>query len=443
MVSRIVFIFVLLASLPFAALPLSAQARQIKLTAEPGTRVLRVGQKQTTFLKISLSGFEYEQDERTPVNVALVLDRSGSMLGEKLARAKEAALLAVDFLAEGDVVSVITYDSEADVILPATRVTNNRESIRRRIRSIHAGGNTALFAGVSLGAKEVRRYLSREKVNRVILLSDGLANVGPSSPWELGELGMSLGRETISVTTIGLGLGYNEDLMTQLAGYSDGNHAFAENASDLLDIFRNEFGDLMSIVAQEVDIHIHCPPYVKPLRVLGREAQINGRDIRTRMNQLSESSEKYILIEVEVEGGKSGESRELAQVDVSYLNLQSKQKDSLQQSVSISYSDSEDALQSGVDKGVMEAAVTQKSNAVSKEAVRLRDEGRIDEAKTLLQKNAEELRVKAAALASPALRGLSSQAFDDAAEIESEKDWNRKRKSLKEQQYKTDKQQSY
>ena len=113
-------------------------------------------------------------------------------------------------------------------------------------------------------------------MNRVILLSDGQANVGPKSATELGELGMSLGKEGISVTTIGLGAGYNEDLMANLAGYSDGNHAFVENAEDLVRIFNYEFGDVLSVVAQDLVIRIQLMDGVRPMRLLGRDGEILG-----------------------------------------------------------------------------------------------------------------------------------------------------------------------
>ena len=99
--------------------------------------------------------------------------------------------------------------------MPATKVSD-KKTIFRAIRQIRADGSTALFGGVSKGAKEIRKFLSHKRVNRMVLLSDGLANVGPQSPSELGDLGSSLIEDGISVTTIGLGLGYNEDLMTKL-----------------------------------------------------------------------------------------------------------------------------------------------------------------------------------------------------------------------------------
>ncbi len=102
------------------------------------------------------------------------------------------------------------------------------------------------------GSSEVRKFINRNRVNRVILISDGIANVGPSSPEALGNLGASLGKEGISVTTIGLEAEYNEDLMTKLAMYSDGNHAFAETPQDLARIFDHEFNDILSVIAQDV-----------------------------------------------------------------------------------------------------------------------------------------------------------------------------------------------
>src|SRR5205085_8842601 len=130
------------------------------------------------------------------------------------------------------------------------RVGDGRR-LEEAICSIEAGGNTALHGGVSRGAAEIRRHLDDgHYVNRIILLSDGLANVGPSTPEELGRLGTSLMKEGISVTTIGLGLGFNEDLMTRLAQRSDGNTYFVESSADLPRIFAAELGDVLNVVAR-------------------------------------------------------------------------------------------------------------------------------------------------------------------------------------------------
>ncbi len=259
-----------------ATLPLQGGASQVKLDVSLGNPTLIAGRKQTTYLKVGLTGFEMSgKAKRTPANIALVIDRSGSMQGEKIQQAKEAARMAVDRLNGDDIVSVIVYDDTVNVLVPATKASD-RSTILAGIERIKAGGSTALFAGVSKGAAEVRKFLSRERVNRIILLSDGLANVGPDTPGALGDLGSSLSKEGISVTTLGLGLGYNEDLMMQLAQRSDGNHAFVEHPRDLVKIFNYEFGDVLSVVAQEVLVTIECGEGIRPVKVLGRRADIAG-----------------------------------------------------------------------------------------------------------------------------------------------------------------------
>ena len=244
-------------------------ARSVELTVAVCHPLIIASQKQTAYVKVGLTGVPVtEARERAPVNVAIVLDRSGSMAGQKLEQAKEAAIQAIARLERNDIVSVVAYDDTIQVLMPATRA-RNKEEIFQAIRRLRPGNTTALFAGVSKGAAEIRKFLETNQVNRVVLLSDGLANVGPSSSAALASLGASLAKEGISVTTLGLGLDYNEDLMVALARASDGNHAFVENAVDLTRIFGFEFKDVLSAVARDVQITITCAPDVRPVRVLG------------------------------------------------------------------------------------------------------------------------------------------------------------------------------
>lgn len=415
-------------------------APTVQINVGAGQSVMMAGQTQTTFIKVGLTGFELPtSSDRAPANIALVLDRSGSMAGEKLAQAKQAAIMALDYLNSNDIVSVVVYDDVVDVIVPATKLTNKAE-IARKIERISDNGSTALFAGVSKGASEVRKFLNKERVNRVILLSDGQANIGPSTPNELGQLGLSLAKEGMSVTTIGLGLGYNEDLMVQLAGYSDGNHVFVENAYELADIFRQEFSSVTSVVAQDIDIIIHCAEGVKPIRILGREAEIDGSLVRTKLSQLYSLQEKYVLLEVEIPQGNVGESRKLVDVDVSYDNMLTKKQDKQSEVVSVSFSDSEKTVAGSLNKEVLVPATQQVVNIESKRAIELRDQGKIEEAKKVLQDNAALLRQRASSYASPELSEEAEAYEGDAQQLESE-NWNKSRKELVEKSYSIEKQQ--
>ncbi len=416
---------------------------EARLEAALGTPVMLEGAAGRAFLKIGLTGFEFAPErERAPVNIAIVLDKSGSMNGQKIAHAREAAIMAIERLDARDVVSVVAYNGGVQVLVPATPVAD-RHRISQAIRALQAGGSTALFAGVSRGAQELRTYLSGNRVNRVILLSDGLANVGPSSPHALGGLGRSLAKEGISVTTIGLGLGYNEDLMSRLAGMSDGNHAFVEHPSQLAGIFDLEFGDVMSVVGRDVEIHIHCHGGVRPVRVLGREAEIAGNSVRIDLNQIYGGREKYIMLEVEVPPGSAGEVRDLASVDASYLNLQTQQRDHLSERVQVAFSARPEAVRSQTNKAVMKDAVEQVVNVKSKEAVRLRDEGKVEQAQEVLRQNADILRESADAYAAPELEAYAGEMDEDAKRLEDRGDWNRQRKSLRSKQHATETQQAY
>ena len=366
-------------------------APKLTLNAQTSNPALVAGKQQTTYIKVGLTGFKRTAaEERSPVNIALVLDRSGSMSGEKLNAAMEAARMAVQRLDADDIFSFITYNSTIDVVVPATKVSD-REDILRAIDQISSDGNTALFGGVAKGSGEVRKFLSNKRVNSIILLSDGIANVGPASPDELEDLGKSLIKEGISVTTLGLGLGYNEDLMMQLANASDGVHRFIQEPNQLIAFFEEEFGNVMKIVAQQIDLRIECAPGIRPVRVLGREADISDRSVRLRLNQIYSEQEKYVLLEVETPSRLVGTPLELAKVMISYENVATQTRDELSQNVAAHYVATDKEMEAAINNDVLIAAVTEIATETNRKAVTERDQGQVEEAKALLKYNVDYL----------------------------------------------------
>ncbi|GBF25517.1 hypothetical protein MnTg02_00549 [bacterium MnTg02] len=417
-------------------------AKQVKLSSETGQSVLIAGERQRTYVRINLEGIGLPDSEsRAPVNIAIVIDQSGSMRGKKLARAKEAAIMALNRLESDDIVSVVTYNHNVNVIVPAQRL-RDRGEIRARIRRFVADGRTALYAGVKQGIRELREYLDREQVNRVILLSDGLANVGPSTPEELGALGRTAAKKGISITTIGLGLGYNEDLMTKLAYSSDGNHAFVEHPDDLVRIFNEEFGDVLSVVAQDVEIIILCGPGIRPMRLIGREAKIDGRKVTLKLNQLYGAQEKYVVLEIDVPKNARADKVKLADVSVNYKDMRSKTRESLTSTVEVRFSTSEKEAKASLNKRVMTAVVNQIAIERNEKAVKLRDKGKISEAKKVLELNATYLDKEASRLDSQELKSLGKKNLDDARSL-SPGAWSKTRKAMRARQYKGKTQQAY
>lgn len=385
---------------------------KLTLNARPAYSVLKAGEKQTAWMRVGLTGFHLKPEgDRAPINVAIVLDRSGSMQGEKIEKAREAAINALALLKPTDIVSIIAYDTDVSVLVPATKLTD-REQVAGVIRGIQANGNTALFGGVSKGAAEVRKFLDDQHVNRIILLSDGLANVGPSSPGELGELGTSLKKENISVSTLGLGSGYNEDLMVNLAGQSGGNHQFIENASELASIFRREFDEALSVVAQEIDLKIEIPEGIRPVRVLGNAADINGQSVVTRLAQVCSDQQKHVVIEVEipasmaiegVDGNDGAKPVALARVAVTYANMCNHKSETLEGSVAVTFSADAEKVKASRDNAVMADVVALLANERNKLATQFLDQGDIEACRRTLQENAFYLSENGAELKNEAL----------------------------------------
>ena len=362
-------------------------ADQLTLDVSPVQTVLKANEKVNTWIQVELTGFKQESNkQRAAVNLAIVLDQSGSMSGKKIKQAKEAAIDAVRQLGPNDIVSIVTYNSVVNVLVPATKLTDV-EQVITKIRSISVGGGTALFAGVSKGVAEVRKFLDKEHVNRVILLSDGLANIGPASPGELASFGESLVKENISVSTFGLGLGYNEDLMAGLASNSGGNHLFVEDAEVLANAFRREFDDVLSVVAQEVDIEVTIPEGIRPIRVLGNDSDIAGQKILTRLAQVYSEQQRHILIEVEIPESEVGSKRELATVSVAYANMATHQGDKLSGSTKVTFSNNNSEVSDSVNKAVMADVVTLVSSEQTKLATQYLDSGDLEKCKSTLRSN--------------------------------------------------------
>lgn len=429
--------------LAFAATSASAGDAPVKLDTAFSQSVMKTGETDRVFLRVGLRGIRPPEDiERSPANIALVIDKSGSMQGAKIDDAREAAIMALGRLNPDDTLSVVAFNQAVDVVLPATSA-GDLPNMRRAIRDIRAQGRTALYDGVATGIDEALTFLDPYAVNRVILLSDGLANVGPTSPDDIAALARDAASEGISITTIGLGLGYNEDLMTRLALNSDGNHAFVEHPDDLVDIFNKEFGDVFSVVGQGAEVEIDFPEGIRPLRALGRPAEIDGRNVSFKLRQIYGGQEKYVLFEVEVDGAAARDSLQAAEVSASYTDMRTKQKTTLEDSVSLSFSSDSERIQASRNKDVLSAATMQIATERSERAVKLRDSGKVDEARKVLQDNAAYLKEKAEELAAPQLGALAEEQESDADAISDVSGWNKQRKQMRSRQYKGKTQQAY
>ena len=384
--------------------------KQIQVRSELSSPIIMEGNPETNYLKVSLSGQKIDNSKRVPINLAIVIDKSSSMGGDRIEKAREAAIFAVNLLNENDTLSNVAYDSEAKVIVPASKVKNKQKLIQVINENVVANGGTALFAGLSKGIKQVETQLTKDKVNRIILLSDGQANVGPSSVNELSELAIIAAKKNISITTIGIGSDYNELLMSSIASYSDGNHVFVNKSTELENVFVHEFSDVMSTIAQDVVITIQLKDGVKPVRLLGRDGVIKGNKVTVKMNQLFSNQEKYVLLEVIPDEGKVGQSKTLAEIDLKYDNLLVNKAEHETQLVSVAYTDNQKLVQNSIIQDVLAESEIQKVTIANEKALELYNRGMQAEAEKILMENSNRLASFSNTIVSPSSKArLKSQ----------------------------------
>jgi len=226
----------------------------------------------TAYLQITLTTSDFRPVQRRPMNISIVLDRSGSMGDErKMEHAKSALYALINQLERDDIFSLVIYDEEVDVIRSARKVGNSKSEIRRLVERVYPRGSTNLGGGLLEGLRQVERNASREYANRVILLSDGLANRGITDSYELNRIARRHRSRSISVTTMGVGLDYNENLMVGLSESGGGNYYFIESSYGLAEMLQREFNTLSSVLAQNSFIELAFGRGVRVSDVIGCE----------------------------------------------------------------------------------------------------------------------------------------------------------------------------
>jgi Ca-activated chloride channel family protein len=209
-----------------------------------------------------------EAPGRPALNLGLVLDHSGSMAGrKKIDYARQAAVYAVQQLLPEDRVSITIFDDTVKVIAPAAPAVDKQRLISL-INRVEPAGSTALHAGWQAGANQVREHRVTGGLNRVLLLTDGLANVGETNPDNIATDVKRLAVEGVGTTTMGVGDDYNEDLLEAMARSGDGNYYYIESPRQLADFFQTELHGLMATVGRGVLLGVEPQSGVEVLAVL-------------------------------------------------------------------------------------------------------------------------------------------------------------------------------
>jgi Ca-activated chloride channel homolog len=237
-------------------LPLPKVGQGVAMDVRWGNNEVSRNQREAV-LQIGFTTAEVnERTDLRPLNLALVIDKSGSMSeSNKMSRVKESLRTMVDKLSPNDIVSIVVFDSYADVLFPATKIGNGYE-IKKAIDSLEPNGSTNLHSGLMLGYKEAQKNFRKDSTNRVILLTDGIANVGVIEPNKISAESSEFNGQGIDLSTIGVGLSLNNDLLRNLAKSGRGLYHFISDYKDIDKVFVDEVQSLVSSVAKKVEVSV-------------------------------------------------------------------------------------------------------------------------------------------------------------------------------------------
>lgn len=252
------------------AYPPAGQAFQIQLDAAPFPFAET---ERYHMLRVGLQGYAIPPEERKDASLIFVIDVSGSMNQEnRLGLVKESLALLVEQMRPTDSVGIVVYGSEAHTILEPTSGAE-KETILRAINRLQPEGSTNAEAGIKLGYQEALKAFKAGGINRVILCSDGVANVGNTGSQSIWEQVKSYASEGIQLTTVGFGMGnYNDVLMEQLADNGDGFYAYVDTLREAERLFVRDLVSTLQVIALDAKVQVAFnPEVVARYRLIGFE----------------------------------------------------------------------------------------------------------------------------------------------------------------------------
>ena len=355
------------------------------------------------------------------LNLALVVDRSGSMSGRKIEDARAAAIQMLDRMRDGDRVSLISYSDEVRVDVGSTVLNEQtRTRVRNAIHRISDGGSTNLGGGLVEGIKQVEAHTGSSDVNRVLLISDGLANRGIQSPAELNRISREALQKGVITTTIGLGADYNEDLMTSIADHGGGNYYFVKESHQIAGTLTQELGQMSATVARNVTLHVVLPEGIDVDKVHGWVVKREDRTLIVPLGDFFSGQSRSVLWKFKLpEKSTAGDKLELGPVHLAFNTLDGEaalQRTKTEPLV-IQVSDSEEQVTAGRNMEVA-ARIAEIELATSVEdAANLVAAGKYDEAKRVLGGAVQRANQQGAALPDAFAKDLLSAA-EEAQQME-------------------------
>ena len=280
-----------------------------ELTARTDRSLIRAAARSVRHVAVTLVAPVSDRGKkRPPVDVAFVLDRSGSMGGEKIELARDAILQGIAMLQPPDRFAVVAYDSSVDVVVPLTPAhAEARQAAERLVREINPRGGTDLGAGWLAGCQQLAEAQRPSQGARCLLMSDGCANEGITDSNELERHGCELQQRGVVTSTFGVGADFDEQLMSGMARAGGGHGYFIQHARQIGDLLTSELAESLEVVARGASLSIHAPQGARVEVLTDFDARQEGDATTVRLGNLVSGQSLTIVLKVTLPEGVEGE----------------------------------------------------------------------------------------------------------------------------------------
>jgi Ca-activated chloride channel homolog len=384
-----------------------------------------------TFVLFEFHGTSLQSTSRPPLNLSIVLDRSGSMSGKPLQYCKEAAIYVLNHLSKTDLLNLVVFDNDVQTIFPPQQVTH-KDLLKHKINQIETRGMTNLSGGLIQGCQHLLKADVKQYVNRALILSDGQANRGITDYDQLMKIVEEYQMAGVQISSMGVSEHFNEELMEGIAEHGRGNYYFIDQVEEIPTIFAKELEGLLSVIAQNVHFTIRPKDDVKIKNLYGYRFEESDQSYHMVLGDMYSNEVKSILIECSLPARDIG-LQDIFDIEWSFVDVTDGVKDiKCNLNIPIEYTTDILKISSETDTHVDKQVEITKSAKTLEKALELFDDGEIEAGKELLYKQAKQMSEKAVYMNDEELMKESKELYSQLDNFEYSQ---KRRKELHNQKY--------